>query len=283
MAPVWGSLGGYHVRILYGFAVWLEREPVCLPNRLRFEKPVLTVTRYSDLTYIDDSWQCSPVAVCISTPREQWLAATAGLRLATALSSCAGFFLSISRCDLVPTHSLRYLGLICNSGRAVFRIPSYKLCRLRDPIRSVLVEGVVPLSTLEIIAGKCMSMKVAIRPASLWTHYVFEAIQKNQCPHHRFWQHRVRVPRKSGHREELELWGGLTENSQKGLWYLAKHFSVVLTRATSDASALAWGGVLRFLSLVFLAGANSGPQWIAPDIHVKEIYALHELLQPLCK
>ena len=220
-------------------AVYLERELVYLPNRLRCEKPVLTVTRYSGLTYIDDSWQCFSVTVCSSAPREQWLAAAAGLRLAVALSSCAGFFLGIFKCDLVPTHSLRYLGLMCDSGRAVFHIPSDKLCQLLDLIRQELVEGMVPLSTLEKIAGKRMSMKVAIRPASLWTHYMFEAIIKAECPHHRFWQHCVRAPRKSGLREELELWGGLTENSQEGPWYLAKHFSVVLTRAAPDASALA--------------------------------------------
>ena len=229
--------------------------------------------RIPAFTYIDESWQCSPIVVCSSAPREQWLAAAVGLRLAVALSSCAGFFLSISKCDLVPTHSLRYLGLMCDSGRSVFRILSDKSCRLRNLIRQVLVEGVVPLSTLEKIAGKCMSMKVAIRPVSLWTHYMLEAIRKAQRPHHRFWQHRVRVLRKSGLREELELWGGLTENSQEGLWYLAKHFTVVLTRASSDASALAWGGVLRFASLVSQAGA-SYPQWIARDIHVKEMYVL---------
>ena len=127
----------------------------------------------------------------VDTLRGQWLAAAAGLRLAVALSSCADFFLSISKCDLFPTHSLRYLALMCDSGRTVFRIPSDKLCRLRDLIRQVLVKGGVPLSTLEKIAGKCMSMEVAIRPASLWMHYMLEAIRKAQCPHHRFWQHCV--------------------------------------------------------------------------------------------
>ena len=84
-------------------------------------------------------------------------------------------------------------------------------------------------------------------------------------------------------REELELWYGLTENAQEGPWYLAKHFTVVLTRAASDASSVAWGGVLRFASLVFQAGADFGPEWMARDIHVEEMYALHELLQVFCK
>ena len=165
----------------------------------------------------------------------------------------------------------------------MFRVPSDKLCRLRELILKVLSEGEVPLSTLEKIAGKCTSMKVAIRPASLWTHYMFETLRKAQCPRNRFWQHRVRVPRRSGLREELELWYGLTENAQEGPWYLATHFAVVLTRAASDASSVAWGGVLRFASLVFQAGADFGPEWMARDIHVKEMYALRELLQTFCK
>ena len=77
--------------------------------------------------------------------------------------------------------------------------------------------------------------------------------------------------------------GGLTKNSQEGPWYLTKLFSVILTWAASGASALAWGGVLRFGSLVLQARANFGPQWIAQDIHAKEIYALHELLEAFWK
>ena len=100
------------------------------------------------VTYIDDSWQCSPVAVSSKEPRKQWLAAAEGRRLAVALSVCAGFSLSIAKCDLVPTLSLRYLGLICDTGKAVFRVPSDKLCRLRELILKVLSEGEVPLSAL---------------------------------------------------------------------------------------------------------------------------------------
>ena len=33
------------------------------------------------VTYIDDAWQCSPVAVREKEPCEQWLAAAEGLRL----------------------------------------------------------------------------------------------------------------------------------------------------------------------------------------------------------
>ena len=58
---------------------------------------------------------------------------------------------------------------------------------------------------------------------------------------------------------------------------------MVLTRAASYASALAWGGVIHFASLVFQAGADFGLQWIARDIHVKEIHALRKLRQAFYK
>ena len=77
------------------------------------------------------------------------------------------FLVEYLYCDLVPKHSLWYLDLMCDSGRAVLHVPSDNLGRLRDPIRQVLVEGVFPLSVLEKIVGKYMSMKVAIRPVSL--------------------------------------------------------------------------------------------------------------------
>ena len=125
--------------------------------------------------YIDNFWQGSPNAVRSSEIREQWLAAAAGLCFAVALSACAGFFFSISKCDLIPTLLFQYLGLMCDSGRVVFRVPSDKLCRPRDHMRQVLVYGVVLLSTLKQITGKCMSINIAIRPEFLWTHDMFEA------------------------------------------------------------------------------------------------------------
>ena len=51
-----------------------------------------------------------------------------------------------------------------------------------------------------------------------------------------------------------------------------------LSRAASEASAISLSGVLRFASLVFESGVEFGPQWVARDIHVKEIYTLHNLL-----
>ena len=72
---------------------------------------------------------------------------------------------------------------------------------------------------------------------------MFEAIRIAQCLTTVLSTLRT-IPRRSSLWEELELWYGLTENSQEGMWCLAKHCAVKLTWAASDASAIACGDVL---------------------------------------
>ena len=205
------------------FFFWLEREPIYVPNRLRCAKLILMVARYSDIYVYQWLMAVLPVYVSrVYTPR-----AMAGRSCWPAVDH---------RLFLLHRIYLKYL--------QVQPFPNSRAAVLRDSIRRVLVDGAVPLSTPEKITGKCMSIKVTIRPASLWTHYVFEANRNAQCPHHRFWQHRVRVPQRSSLHEELDVWYGLTENSQKGPWYLTKHFAVELMPATSGAFAIPWGRVI---------------------------------------
>ena len=50
--------------------------------------------------------------------------------------------------------------------------------KLQHLLRTALEAGGLSFRTLERIAGKCMSMTVAIRPASLWTHAMFTALSR---------------------------------------------------------------------------------------------------------
>ena len=119
MALIWSSLEGYHAR-MDGFG-WNE-SPYVYQTVSGVRSQFLRSRRVPTFTYKDDSWQCSPFVFRSSTPRKQWMAAAAGLRLAVALSFCAAFFLSISIYDLIPTRKLRYIGQLCDSGRALFRV-----------------------------------------------------------------------------------------------------------------------------------------------------------------
>ena len=155
---------------------------MCLSNRLLRAKPVLTVTRYSSIyVYTDDSWQqYSMFPFRSSASHEQWLAADAALQLIVAFSFCAGFFVGISKYNhLLSTRVFRYLDLIFDSGRAVFRFSRDKFGQLSCHIRRVLVDGKISLSTLENIAGKHILMKAAILSASLSSHCMCEAIRES--------------------------------------------------------------------------------------------------------
>ena len=80
------------------------------------------------------------------------------------VSRFCGQFLSPKKCDLRPTQIQRYLGMLCDSGTATFRVPQEKLDDVHGLVRDALASGRIAFRTLQRLAGKVMSMKVAIRP-----------------------------------------------------------------------------------------------------------------------
>ena len=70
--------------------------------------------------------------------------------------------------EALPTHLLTSITPRQRSLRRVPILPCGVLFRV----------GKVKLARLEKIAGKCVSMSVAIHPASLWTQYMFAAITR---------------------------------------------------------------------------------------------------------
>ena len=63
--------------------------------------------------------------------------------------------------------------MVCDSDTATFRVPQDKLDKLQQMLRDALEAEHLSFRTLQRITGKCMSMTVAVRPASLWTHAMF--------------------------------------------------------------------------------------------------------------
>lgn len=54
-------------------------------------------------------------------------------------------------------------------------------------------------------------------------------------------------------------------------------------KGASDASSVAWGGVVYALGDKFEGGGTFPADWLSKHIIQKEIYALHDLLVQLCK
>ena len=66
--------------------------------------------------------------------------------------------------------------MVCDWDTATFRVPQDKLGKLPQLLREALAAGHMSFRMLQRIAGKCVSMTVAIRPASLWTHVIFAVV-----------------------------------------------------------------------------------------------------------
>ena len=80
------------------------------------------------------------------------------------------------KCDLRPTTHQKYLGMWCDSEKAVFRIPQERLDKMHQALQRALDAQRVSFETLRSVAGQPMSMSVAIRPAALYTQAMFAMV-----------------------------------------------------------------------------------------------------------
>lgn len=230
--------------------------------------------------YLDDSFLCNYLATHGSEPRAQWLAAAHATSVAMLVSFYCGAFLSLKKCDIKPHKLQKYLGMLCDSSTATFRVPQDKLDKLHGRLQQALTSGSVSFETLRSVAGQALSMSVAIRPASLYTQAMFAPVASITKSN----RHRVH-PGDHAYADllgEFRWWCDITTSTHEGPWQRARHFAARITSGASDASSVAWGGVLYSPDGPFQAGGVFPPQWLATHINQKEIYALYHLLHQFC-
>lgn len=232
------------------------------------------------LAYLDDSLLCNYRATHGKAPRVQWLAAAEATFVAMLVSFFCGAFLSIKKCDFKPTHLQKYLGIWCDSTTATFRVPQDKLDKLHQRLQGALEANTVSFETLRSVAGQAMSMSVAIRPASLYTQAMFAAVAALE----KSGRHSMDL---ADHANadllgEFRWWCRISTTSHEGPWQRARHFAAALRRGASDASSLAWGGVLHAPDGPFEAGGVFPPHWLTTHINQKEMFALFHLLHQFC-
>lgn len=139
------------------------------------------------------------------------------------------FLLSDTKGDLKPSRIRRYLGILCDSDTTSFRVPQYQLQNLHTLIHAALEHDSLNVKMSKTIAGKSVSMSVAIRPSSLWTHYMLAAISKTNG-------RAVQLSRKPGLLAELNIYFNLSATSQDGPWYQPRHYAAQFTVTVADAS-----------------------------------------------
>ena len=171
--------------------------------------------------------------------------------------------------------------MVCDSDTATFRVPQDKLEKMQQLLREALAAGHLSFRTLQRITGKCMSMAVTIRPALMWTHAMFAVVAElgmsGRCSVDLSHDSRADLVR------EFKQWLSIKATSQEGPWQRARHVSAALTKGSSDASSVAWGGVISTTSGTFPAGGVFPSDWLSKYMKKKEMYALYHLLQQFCE
>ena len=85
-----------------------------------------------------------------------------------------------------------------------------------------------------------MTMSVAMRPASLRTHVMFAVLAELEMS--ALCMVDLTQDSRADLLGEFLLWLNLSATSQDGSGQRARHFVATLTKGSSDASSVAWGG-----------------------------------------
>lgn len=233
------------------------------------------------LAYLDDSFLTNFAATHGGGNRDQWLAACDATHIAMLVSFFCGYFLSAKKCDLRPTRVQQYLGMLCDAESATFRVPQQKLDVVHALLEQALASRAISFRTLQRVAGKVMSMTVAIRPASLYTQAMFATLAALEKTTLRTVD--LSLDASADLVGEMRKWLAISATTHEGPWQIARHFSAALKTGASDASSLAWGGVVYTEGDPFEAGGVFPPEWRSKHINNKEMYALYNLLLQFCE
>ena len=95
------------------------------------------------LTWIDDFYVTNFRSTRFLEPNQQFVAAQAAASLVLDVLYQAGYFISISKCELTPSTRLVFLGIICNTAQCRSEAPADKLDKLEHIISDAITSGAI--------------------------------------------------------------------------------------------------------------------------------------------
>ena len=134
------------------------------------------------------------------------MAARAAASLVLDMLYQAGYFISISKCELTQSTRLVFLGIICDTAQCRFEAPADKLEKLEHILSDAITSGAITFQMLEKLAGKCTSLSVAVPVAALYTHHMYTQIANFQRTGGRHRSTAISISKNSGFMFEMEKW-----------------------------------------------------------------------------
>ena len=159
------------------------------------------------LTWIDDFYVTNFRSTRLLELNQQFVATQTAASLVLDVLYQAGYFISISKCELTPSTRLVLLGIICDTAQCRFEAPpADKLEKLEHILSDAITSGAITFQMLEKLAGKCTSLSVAVPVAALYTHHMYKQIASFRRTGGRHRSTAISIPKNSGLMFEMGKW-----------------------------------------------------------------------------
>ena len=204
------------------------------------------------------------------------------------LNFMAGYSISIKKSELVPKSVITWLGIEINAEQNKFFIPKIKKQALLSLITDVLRERRMSITQLESIAGKCMSLRLAVGEAAhVYTRAMFDALvqfNRGWLWGHKFVGKSFRFDITGMHQlvRSLEVWRAFVYLFEGAPWMRIAHTEI---RIQTDASGRRWGGVLKNCDgvTVLEVGQEFNLSELPLDIETKEAMGVIRTLEGIAE
>ena len=131
------------------------------------------------LCWIDDMLGMTEQSLKHEDDEIQFQSALRSMVVVTQILFQAGYFLGISKCNLIPEKVMVYLGIECDSLHSRFLVPEKRVSKYLPILQDFVTRQWVSFSDLEKLVGKLVSLESAV-PAGMWyTREQYAALRKS--------------------------------------------------------------------------------------------------------
>ena len=235
------------------------------------------------LGWIDDMLGMTEQLYQQSSDNFQFQSAMRSMVVVSIVLFKAGYFLSASKCCLIPEQFMTYLGIDCDTKYGRFLVPQERKDKYINTLQEFVTKQWISFSDMEKMVGKLVSLECAV-PAGMWyTREQYSAMRLSGLSSANSKKARetkyIRVSAQV--REEWNMWMFFLSENSGAPW---KTFSNVFLQAdiSSDASGRAFAGVVDFPAGPCKVTAGEFQEsLLGEDIQVKEAEALRATINML--
>jgi len=235
------------------------------------------------LGWIDDMLGMTEQLYRDSPDNVQFYSAMRAMVVVSIILFKAGYFISTSKCCLIPEQFVTFLGIDCDTKYGRFLVPQERVEKYLPVLQGFLSKQWVSFADMEKLVGKLVSLECAV-PAGMWyTREQYSAMRLSgvSSVDSKKTRENKYIKISDEIREEWQMWAYFLAQNTGSPW---KSFNNVFLQAdiASDASGREYAGVVDFPSgTTKVTAGEFQPDLLDEDIQVKEAEALRATINML--